>query len=96
VKISWLPTARRTRSALIAHIAKESLSAALDQLDAIERQVDNLADHPELGRLGRQLDTRELVIARTSFIVVYRLRKKAGVIEILRVIHGAQRWPPKK
>jgi toxin ParE1/3/4 len=36
-------------------------------------------------------DTRELVIARTPFVVAYRLRNET--IEILRVLHGAQRWP---
>jgi toxin ParE1/3/4 len=35
--------------------------------------------------------TRELVIAGTRFIVVYRITDN---VEILRVLHTAQRWPP--
>jgi len=27
------------------------------------------------------------------FIVVYRLRQKPEQIEVLRVLHGAQKWP---
>ena len=60
----------------------------------IERQVDRLIDHPHLGRAGREKATRELVITRTPFIVVYRI--KPGVIEILLILHGAQDWPPRR
>ncbi len=45
-----------------------------------------------LGRVGRQRSTRELVISRTPFIVIYRIMN--GRIEILRLLHGAQQWPP--
>ncbi|QEN89370.1 type II toxin-antitoxin system RelE/ParE family toxin [Labrys sp. KNU-23] len=96
MKLVWLPAARRTRTALIEYIAKDSLAAALDQLSEIQNQVRNLEDHPEMGRVGRVSNTRELVVARTSFLIIYRIRHKARQIEILRVIHGAQRWPPKK
>jgi toxin ParE1/3/4 len=37
--------------------------------------------------------TRELVIGRTPFIVVYRVKPKAKRIELLRVLHGSQQWP---
>jgi toxin ParE1/3/4 len=47
--------------------------------------------NPKVGRPGRVSGTRELVIARTPFIVPYRLRE--GTIEVLRVFHGARRWP---
>jgi toxin ParE1/3/4 len=32
-----------------------------------------------------------LVIARTPFVVAYRINDKA--IEVLRVFHGSRRWP---
>jgi toxin ParE1/3/4 len=44
-----------------------------------------------MGRPGRVPGTRELVIPKTPFIVPYRLQRK--VIQILRVYHGARRWP---
>jgi toxin ParE1/3/4 len=50
-----------------------------------------LSENPEIGRPGRVRDTRELVVARTPFIVAYRIRP--AVVEIVRVLHGAQRWP---
>ncbi|MEI8119137.1 MAG: type II toxin-antitoxin system RelE/ParE family toxin [Methylophilaceae bacterium] len=73
------------------YIAKDNLSAALSQLDEIEGQTDRLADYPKLGRPGRVKGTRELVVSRTPFIVVYRI--KGEMVQILRVLHGAQQWP---
>lgn len=57
----------------------------------IEQQVQRLAEYPHSGRLGRVERTRELVVVRTSFIVIYRVGE---TVELLRVIHGAQAWPP--
>jgi toxin ParE1/3/4 len=94
LKIRWLKTAVKTRFAQLDYIAKENPSAVLRLDEDIERQIARLADNPEAGRAGRVQGTRELVIARTPFIAVYRV--KARRVEILRVLHGAQRWPPPK
>jgi toxin ParE1/3/4 len=87
----WLPSANATRDAQLDYIAQDSLLAAIDQDEEIEKQVDMLLDHPDMGRPGRVKTTRELVIGRTSFIVAYRV--KGQRIEILRVLHGSQQWP---
>lgn len=67
--------------------------AQLDQLDEIERQTDRLADYPEIGRVGRKPGTRECVLNRTPFVLVYRVRPEAGRVEILRLLHGRQKYP---
>lgn len=59
--------------------------------DEIETQVSSLEEFPLHGRVGRLAGTRELVIARTPYIVVYS--SNGGVI-LLRILHGAQNWPP--
>jgi toxin ParE1/3/4 len=38
--------------------------------------------------------TRELALAPVPFIVVYRVFEHADAVEIVNLIHGAQRWPP--
>jgi len=50
-----------------------------------------LPNNPEMGRPGRVPGTRELLIPRTPFIVPYRL--VGNTIQILRIFHGARRWP---
>jgi toxin ParE1/3/4 len=94
MQLLWTPRARRQRHEAIEYIAQDNPGAALQQLDRIEEQTDMLLVHPELGRPGRKQGTRELVISRTPFIVVYRIKTKAQRIELLRLLHGSQQWPP--
>lgn len=53
--------------------------------------VETLSSHPKKGRVGRVTGTRELVIGGTPFLVAYR--EAAEAVEVLRVLHGARRWP---
>ena len=87
----WLQRAINDRDAQLDYIAQDNPMAAVSQGDRIAEQVEILKQHPQMGRPGRKQGTRELVISRTPFIVVYRI--KAMRIELLRVLHGAQQWP---
>ena len=53
--------------------------------------IGSLTKFPRRGRPGRKSNTRELVFSGIPFLVVYRIRE--NVIEISRILHGAQRWP---
>ena len=75
------------------YIADDNPVAAYEVVGKIFDQVDTqLTDHPFSGRKGDIPDTRELVISDTPYIVVYEV--KEDVVVILRVRHGAQKWPP--
>jgi toxin ParE1/3/4 len=67
--------------------AAQARRAALGIYDAI----DSLTALPHKGRSGRKPNTRELSIPKLPFVVIYRIRE--GVIEINRILHGAQKWP---
>ena len=93
MKVFWLANALAQRDANVAHIAHEDPRAALRQLDEIERQTDRLAQYPELGRPStRSPGVRLLSIARTPFLIAYRIRTRARRIEIFRFIHTSQNW----
>jgi toxin ParE1/3/4 len=86
--------ARRFRAELqqqISWINEDRPRAA----DAAEKRVRvaiaRLSRFPEIGRLGRVLGTRELVVPRTRFVIVYRL--SAGLVEILALMQSSQNWP---
>ena len=89
--VRWLKTARNNRFEQLDYIAADNPTAAARVDEEIERQTDLLAQFPNMGREGRVNGTRELVINRSPYIVVYRVKKDR--IEIIRLLHGAQRWP---
>ena len=60
-------------------------------IQRIRAAVMRLAASPALGRPGRVADTRELVITRTPYIVPYRIT--GDVVQIITILHSAQRWP---
>jgi toxin ParE1/3/4 len=94
--VVWLDDAAKDLEVLLDHIENESPRAALAMALAIRQAADRLlTGYPKIGRKGRVTGTRELVIARTPFVVIYRVRSKARRIQILRVLHGAQQWPPR-
>lgn len=93
MKLRWTVLAQRSRRAQINYIAERNPTAAIRLNGEIDSQIDDLYDHPMMGRAGRVQGTRELVISRTPYLAIYRL--DPGEAVILRVIHHLQRWPPR-
>jgi toxin ParE1/3/4 len=91
LSIRWLPKAQRNRLEQLEYIAQDNPLAAINQDEEIERQINMLLAHPQMGRPGRVTGTRELVISGTPFVVIYRLQEQS--IEVLRLLHSAQQWP---
>ncbi len=91
MKVIWSRRAVRHLVALRQYIAKDNPAAARDVAERILAAVELLRDHPHLGRSGRILGTREIVIPDTPFVIPYRVRE--GSIELIAVFHGRQKWP---
>lgn len=89
--VVWLPIAAEERFEQLDYIAQDNPLAAVTQDEEIGRQSSLLVEQPEMGRIGRVRGTRELVISQTPFIAIYRIKSER--IEILRFLHGAQKWP---
>lgn len=92
MKLSWSPEALDDLAALRDYIGADDPAAAQRMIWRIIEVAELLLpDYPHSGRPGRVAGTRELVVPRTPYILPYRVRD--GVIEILRVYHGARKWP---
>lgn len=89
--VRWLRAALKDLDEIGDYIANDSPRAAAEVVDIIWESVQSLSDFPALGRPGRVHGTRELVVTGTPYVVPYRV--KAGTVEILRVFHGARKWP---
>ena len=90
----WLDEALADLHRNLDYIEQESPQGALAMASAIRHGPEALlSEYPKAGRAGRRRGTRELVIASTPFIVVYRVRGRPPQVEIIRVLHGKQKWP---
>lgn len=93
--VEWRAQAREDRNNVFDKIAQDNPSAALELDDLIERRTDALPKHPELYRPGRVRGTREMVLS-PNYVLVYRLKKQASVIEIVRIVGARQDYPKGK
>ena len=89
--IVWLSLAVKDLAEIRSYISSDNPAAARKVADRIKQSVSQLGEMPQIGRVGRVFGTRELIISPTPYIVAYRVRKNK--VEILRVLHGAQKWP---
>jgi toxin ParE1/3/4 len=85
---------RRTwRKSLTIFLSEDSPLAATQVVQAIMDAVETMLLHPVRGRPGRLEDTRELIMPRLPYLIIYRIRDNQVVI--LNVVHGSRRWPPR-
>ncbi len=70
----------------IDFIADSSPESAVATARRVWDRVQQLTAMPGLGRPGRVLGTRELVVPGTPLIIPYRVDE--GAVQILRVLHS--------
>lgn len=90
MRVRWLDEAVTDLQALRTYIAHDNPAAA-EVAQRIREAVRIMADYPAAGRPGRVPHTREFIVSGTPYILPYRVR--ADAVEILRVLHAAQKWP---
>jgi toxin ParE1/3/4 len=90
--VEWSQRAADDLAALRAFIAEDNPAAAQRVVLRIIRGIEQLlANQPQMGRPGRVPGTRELVVPRTPYVIPYRIRNNR--LQVLRVYHGARKWP---
>ena len=92
-KIRWLRLALSDLDELMAYIARDNPEAATKVAGKIWEITRMLLNHPAMGKPGRVPGTREMVATGTSYIVPYRV--VGNEVQILRILHGAGKWPEK-
>ena len=91
MKTRWVRLALIDLDEAAAFISQDNPEAAKRAVKRVRDAARLLSDQPNAGRPGRVHGTRELVIADTPFILPYRVVR--NTVQILRVLHGARRWP---
>lgn len=92
MQIAWTKLACSDLDTIEEYIAQDNPKAAssviLNIIDNVEKHIQL---YPNIGRSGRILGTRELIVAESPYIIVYKISDK--IIEILRILHSSRKWP---
>ncbi len=91
IGIQWSGAAVSDLVEIRRYVAEHSPRAAARLARTLLGSVQRLVDHPAAGRPGRVAGTRELIVDGIPFLIAYRVRD--GIVEVLRVLHGARKWP---
>jgi addiction module RelE/StbE family toxin len=91
VRIFWTPEATQDRSEIWNYIAAENPSAAVQIDELFSKAVARLAEHPAMGKAGRIMGTRELIV-HERYALIYEI--DGGTVWILALVHTARQWPP--
>jgi toxin ParE1/3/4 len=89
--VKWLRKALKNLEQAYNYIAETDVDAAIGVVLKIQTATAQLSEFPMMGRVGRVEGTRELVIASTPYVIIYRV--KGNAVEILRVLHSSQKYP---
>ena len=91
MEIVWQKRAVSDLYRVCEYIRQDNAVAAERVGAAIAASTRNLARYPEMGRCGEVPGTRELVVTGTPYFVAYRIG--GNTVQILRILHGKQKWP---
>lgn len=91
MQVEWTKNAVKDLSQIKSYIHKDNPEAAREVAISIIGYAETLTEFPNRGRVGRLLNTRELVLVELPYIIVYRVKRK--IVQILRVIHTSRKWP---
>ena len=86
-------TARAIRdiASIEAYIFSDNPRAATKVVATLYKAAEQLENNPTLGHVGRHSGTRELVLSRYPYTLVYRLT--TNKIRILAVLHQSRQYP---
>lgn len=88
MRLVFAEPAERDLKDIIDYIAQDNPAAAEKVYRAIIASTERLTRFPEIGRVGRLPDTRELTVASLPYLVVYQVA--AETVTILAVFHSAR------
>jgi toxin ParE1/3/4 len=91
MRIAWTPSAAADLEQISDYLFERSHEAATIVVRRIYEAASILKQFPSSGRPGRKEGTRELVVTGLPYLVVYDV--DGQTIRVLRILHGARRWP---
>ena len=91
MRVRWTTDAADDLERICDYIAESRPESARKVAKTIVEGIGTLELFPNRGRPGRVEATRELVFAPLPFAAIYEVHDET--VQVLRILHGAQRWP---
>ena len=91
MQLRWSEEAADDLERITNYLFEKTPQHAPELVHAIYNAPHALLSWPHRGRPGKKEGTRELVLSPLPYVVVYRIGGEA--IHIVRILHGAQKWP---
>lgn len=90
-ELRWTEEAAADLEHITDYLFQNAPQRAAELVRSIYNAPAVLLTFPNRGRTGRKEGTRELVLSSLPYVVVYQITGE--VIHIVRILHGAQKWP---
>ena len=91
MRVRWTTDAADDLERICDYIAESRPESARQVAKSVVERIGTLGTFPHLGRPGRVHGTREIAFPPLPFLAIYEVREEQ--IVVLRILHGAQRWP---
>ena len=89
--VRWTRSAADDLESIVNFIRADNAEAAHRVGRKLYSAAESLSSMPRRGRAGQVEGTRELILARLPYIIVYQVLERD--VRIIRVRHAAQEWP---
>ena len=90
-QLEWTERASEDVLAIYSYIAQDNRTAAESVVRHLISSGERLRHFPALGRPGRRKGTRELILTRYPYLLVYRVSTRK--VSIVTVVHQRRRFP---
>jgi addiction module RelE/StbE family toxin len=92
VLINWSQSSRQDILEVLAYFTSiEEDATGKNIVSTIIGSTDRLLSYPLSGKPGRSAETREIVVKKIPYVIIYKIN--ADRIEILRVLHTSRLFP---
>lgn len=91
MRVNWTKSAINDLEIEANYLNRVSPSIEDSFLEDVESGIDLIKEYPELGRIGRVNQTRELILKKFQYILVYLV--ESSYIDIIRLLHTSRKWP---
>ena len=95
MRVRWTTDAADDLERICDYIAEDRPESARRVAQSVIERIGTLETFPNLGRVGRVQGTREIAFPPFPFVAVYEVFEIRDEVQVLRVLHGAQQWPPR-